>query len=306
MAYAALDYFYTHQALPPDTTAPVEGNRLHTYIYNRQWDAHGSTWRKFGGYYWWLAGIGLAFYGITVANSDEEVDKFMAYMSQNHPMPICLAGMGKGHHLVGYAGESTTSGIKIKAYNPNFPGKEDLITRNANGDFVTSLTGSTWGGFFVDDGYSTCVPAVTGGEKGWRWCRKCQGMFYNSEAGNLFGKCPADGAGHDPSMSGKYILPLNTGSGEAGWRWCPNCEGLYFAGVGVGPAGVCPAGGTHGGDPKFDYALADRYGLGQDRWFWCKACQGLFFFGGGAIGICPANPNGHDGSASPDYFLPQG
>jgi len=41
-------------------------------------------------------------------------------------------------------------------------------------------------------------------QRGWRWCSKCQGLFY---AGNNAGVCPA-GDGHDGSGSGSYVVTL--------------------------------------------------------------------------------------------------
>jgi hypothetical protein len=85
----------------------------------------------------------------------------------------------------------------------------------------------------------------------WRWCHKCQGLFF---AGNPSkGVCPADANAHDASQSGKYdvifgetVAPRPAGPdtfgdlGQQGdWRWCSNCQGLFFAGHNT--HGVCPA-----------------------------------------------------------------
>ena len=40
-------------------------------------------------------------------------------------------------------------------------------------------------------------------QAGWRWCRKCQGLFFGENLTN--GRCPAGGA-HDPKQSGDYNL----------------------------------------------------------------------------------------------------
>jgi Zn finger protein HypA/HybF involved in hydrogenase expression len=42
-------------------------------------------------------------------------------------------------------------------------------------------------------------------QPGWRWCRKCQGLFFAGNQTN--GRCPA-GAGHDPKDSGEYSLMI--------------------------------------------------------------------------------------------------
>ncbi len=45
-------------------------------------------------------------------------------------------------------------------------------------------------------------PDAVSTQNGWRWCRKCQGLFY---APNGNGRCPA-GGGHNASGSGNYAL----------------------------------------------------------------------------------------------------
>ncbi|MBM4075704.1 MAG: hypothetical protein FJ267_08695 [Planctomycetes bacterium] len=47
MCYAALDYYNTDFAIPRQKDVPVEKSTLHTYIYNRQWDAHQVTVPRF-------------------------------------------------------------------------------------------------------------------------------------------------------------------------------------------------------------------------------------------------------------------
>lgn len=57
-----------------------------------------------------------------------------------------------------------------------------------------------------DDGHSNL------GQKDWRWCYKCQGLFFNGHTTQ--GVCPANGA-HDPNpltgfKSGEYQLQFDT------------------------------------------------------------------------------------------------
>ncbi len=91
-------------------------------------------------------------------------------------------------------------------------------------------------------------------QKDWRWCRKCEGLYYPG-ALNL-GVCPA-GQTHDHTGSGNYWLSIGNvapkGS-EGNWRWCHKCTGLYFAG---GPTqGVCPAKGPHDSTNSEHYLLS--------------------------------------------------
>src|SRR6266542_562763 len=76
----------------------------------------------------------------------------------------------------------------------------------------------------------------------WRWCSKCQGMYF---AGNPppAGKCPA-GASHAQIGSGNYgpVHQSPAAPGQANWRGCSKCEGMYFAGNGT--LGICPTSGS--------------------------------------------------------------
>ncbi len=139
---------------------------------------------------------------------------------------------------------------------------------------------------------------LTAYQYGWRWCKKCQGLFF---AGNSRGDCPAGGS-HNLHGSASYGLVHNqaAAAGQHNWRWCKKCQGLFFAG---NSQGVCPAGGSHDKSGSGDYALIDNVAEveGQHNWRWCKKCQGLFF-AGGSQGVCPAGGS-HDKSGSGDYAL---
>jgi len=89
------------------------------------------------------------------------------------------------------------------------------------------------------------------GQEGWRWCQKCQSLFFT---GHGHGTCAA-GSAHDPSASGAYTLVNNSPYKEAqrNWRWCNKCQGLFFSGHGVG---ICPAGGGHDMARSGDYSVA--------------------------------------------------
>jgi hypothetical protein len=140
------------------------------------------------------------------------------------------------------------------------------------------------------------------GQPGWRWCSRCQGMFFSGN--NTSGRCPANTAGHDPSGSGGYSIDLeqSDASGQHNWRWCRKCQGLFFNGHASG--GRCPTGQAHDPGASGDYILHDSSsGLsGQNQWRWCRKCEGMFFAGGGTTGVCPAGSS-HDGRDSGDYLL---
>ncbi|MEA3016168.1 MAG: hypothetical protein QOI38_890 [Sphingomonadales bacterium] len=120
--------------------------------------------------------------------------------------------------------------------------------------------------FMEPDGNAPFLPRIPAGpwlgQQGWRWCRKCQALYF---AGNpASGACPA-GGGHDGSGSGHYVIDY---LGRAGyrsdgercqnqWRWCPRCQQLVYAPVvfaGNSLPAPCAAGGNHAPSGS-DYAL---------------------------------------------------
>ena len=42
-------------------------------------------------------------------------------------------------------------------------------------------------------------------QRNWRWCNKCQGLWFAGNSVNPTGKCPA-GGGHTQGGSGDYAL----------------------------------------------------------------------------------------------------
>ena len=106
------------------------------------------------------------------------------------------------------------------------------------------------------------------GQHYWRWCNKCQGMFY---AGHGTGTC-SSGGGHDPNASGDYSLAQNVGEsgGENNWCWCNKCQGLFFAGH---QSGVCPQGGGHDKMSSGDYSIPVAIRVSADN------CPSVFEIG---------------------------
>jgi hypothetical protein len=101
--------------------------------------------------------------------------------------------------------------------------------------------------------------ATDPGQAGWRWCLKCQGLFFGLNQAQSV--CPAGGT-HDGSQSGNYSLRTNQTviAADAQWRWCQKCQGNYHSGPSNSVAGTCPAGAAHDGSQSAIYAmhLTDR------------------------------------------------
>jgi murein DD-endopeptidase MepM/ murein hydrolase activator NlpD len=138
----------------------------------------------------------------------------------------------------------------------------------------------------------------------WRWCKKCQGLFFGAEpvSDTIGGKCPKDGGKHDGSSSSNYVLVVNSAAppaGQPGWRWCWKCQGLFFD----KPGSKCPATGEHEkGSGKYALVLNAPPGApGQGGWRWCQKCQGLWM-GENAGSVCPADGKAH-AAGSGQYTL---
>jgi hypothetical protein len=300
MAYAAIDYFANNMTIPHHTEAPAEGTPLHTYIYNRQVQAHINTGAKFLG-----ARIPIISSLLTPLSMDPDAElaKLVGKLNSGRPVPICMVAFGTGHHLVA-TGCNPTAPITITAYDPNVQEKTAMIQEFTPPGFnlrrfMNSQSSRVWDLFFVDTDYQPMRPSVVAEQAQWRGCAKCQGLYFDGHATK--GACPRGGA--HGGLSVNYWLPQGSGGGQPNWRWCKVCEGLFFAGN--SSLGVCPNNPNgHDASQSGNYFLTQGAGPGQPNWRHCSACQGLFFAGAGSLGVCPKNPNGHDGSKSGNYFLP--
>jgi hypothetical protein len=145
-------------------------------------------------------------------------------------------------------------------------------------------------------------------QDGWRWCQKCQGLFFGGiqKIGSK-SVCPFDHQPHSFLRSGNYILNCQSigPASQKGWRWCPKCQGLFFS---LSGASKCPADGEMHSDAGGGYFLADAsVPHGQKDWAFCNKCKGLFFAGtpvaGTPGGTCPVDHKTHSGTSSGNYRL---
>ena len=113
---------------------------------------------------------------------------------------------------------------------------------------ATIKDGITVRGFFRTD-YDLVDPmsiVASQSQADWRYCNKCQGLFFGGGLANS--RCPAGGTHAAPqqSGSGNYSLWHNVVAAphvQSDWRWCNKCQGLFY-GLSVA-ASRCPAGSTH-------------------------------------------------------------
>jgi len=146
-------------------------------------------------------------------------------------------------------------------------------------------------------------PAAADNQGSWRWCNRCQSLFYG--AAGTAGACPAGGGGHNSSGSFTYFIPYapiyktEVALFQHGWRWCRRCQSMFY---GVGAVSRCALGGAHDGVGSADYVL-DRVRGGQGGWRWCWRCQGLYYGPNNAVSRCPVGGR-HGLRSSWDYNLP--
>lgn len=135
----------------------------------------------------------------------------------------------------------------------------------------------------------------------WRYCAKCQVMFYTDAEK---GACAA-GATHQP-MGYQFFLPFDgaeTPTAQANWRCCRNCQELFFNGF--REKGRCPAGGVHAADHDFKYVLphsVHEAARTQRNWRYCARCQAMFYDGFPTKGHCAAK--GVHAAAGYNFVLP--
>jgi len=272
MAYAAID-FWTHKLpIPPDSTAPPPGHPVNEYILTRQITAHGNTLPRY------LLGF-IPTPSVFSSNSNE-YSILRSCLTKGSPIPLCLVGPGYGHHVVAYS--CTDLGEKsIGIYDPNSPNRGGTVTLPAPNQVKNSLSQKNYHAMFVDIYYRPIKPNIVTGQGNWRWCTKCQGLFFN---GQSRGVCP-NGSVHQ--VGGVYHYTLQTQFG-GDWKRCGFCEALFYS----KGTSRCPVSGAHVAinDQLYNLALLAP-GAEEQNWFQCMNCQGMFY-GGYNAGVCPAG-GGH-------------
>lgn len=102
-------------------------------------------------------------------------------------------------------------------------------------------------------------------QSNWRYCTKCQSMFFNGLVGK--GHCPAGGAhvadGYTFTLSHDVVA---TQQAQAEWRYCKNCALMFYNGLST--KGVCaahmvpgPRGPVHGGHVADGYKFVLSHDL---------------------------------------------
>lgn len=144
-------------------------------------------------------------------------------------------------------------------------------------------------------------PAPGHNQDHWRWCGKCQGLFFAGGGGCV------DGESHVLAGS-EYALGLGLAGGQSHWKHCGKCQRLAFH-DGTRPAGACSVGGAgsrHDHMSSGSYALHtdEEAAVGQDGWRSCRKCSALIHVGDGSRKMkCSAGGEHELPDSLTDYVL---
>jgi hypothetical protein len=141
--------------------------------------------------------------------------------------------------------------------------------------------------------FQSAAFAQTGDQPNWRFCNKCNAMFFDGYADNK-GHCPAGGA--HVAQGFRFLMHYDAGKGDGArrqydWRFCGKCSAMFFDGD--ANKGHCAGGGAHNAAGwVFGLVHASATGAQQDQWRFCNKCEVLFYDGYPAKGSCAAG-GGH-------------
>ena len=233
MAFAARDYFEAGVASPPDTTPPTSGP-LFSYLWIRLLASFNLINVPPGpARYMHLmnpalpdhetvaSNAGLAPRGRAWVMINEGWPKIMGDIASGHPSPLGLvtsksldpSRIFDNHQVLAYGYELDGTDLVIWVYDMNSPNINNItITLSiADPQHTTAVSYSgTLGGdnriwcFFRPDYTFSSPPGVMQWQPDWRWCHKCQGLFFSGGQSSV-GSCPAGGQ-HEKGVSGNYTL----------------------------------------------------------------------------------------------------
>jgi M6 family metalloprotease-like protein len=111
--------------------------------------------------------------------------------------------------------------------------------------------------------------AAVPGEREWRRCRKCQGLFLAVQ--QSISVCPWDGLQHEPEtdFNRNYSVRTSYRRGALGpWAFCFKCTSLFNSGLEAKSpfyaTGTCPAGGNHSMSNHLGLISRDYYLVAYD------------------------------------------
>lgn len=141
-------------------------------------------------------------------------------------------------------------------------------------------------------GQPTTLFAQSRAQRDWRFCRKCQTLYFNEFPNK--GLCAAGGAHEAAGFN--FELPHDQAErpdAQANWRFCRKCQSMFFNGY--PNKGRCTAGGGHEA-AGFNFVLTHDVAETPSRqrnWRYCRKCSAMFFDGYPGKGRCAAG-GGHE------------
>jgi hypothetical protein len=138
------------------------------------------------------------------------------------------------------------------------------------------------------------------GQTNWRYCRKCQSMFYDGYAAK--GTCPVGGAHASSGLN--FVLQHDAffkvyDVQQDKWRYCDKCFALHFDGFAT--SGRCAVQGHVAAGLNFSLRH-DVNDPGQDQWRYCSKCSSMYYDGYRPKGVCPQG--GEHAAAGFNFNLP--
>ena len=177
--------------------------------------------------------------------------------------------------------------------------ERDRVVGPVYADLVawTDATQVATHGGHAAEGFDFVLPhdqtPVQGGQRDWRFCVKCSGLFFDGHPDK--GTCSMGG---EHSAAGfNFVLPHDqtpVQGGQRDWRFCVKCNALFYDGY-IDNKGVCPKDGIghEPADNNFVLPHDDTPVQGQRDWRFCVKCNALFYDGYPAFkGACSTGEGG--------------
>lgn len=163
MSLGALEHYKQKRSIPSTTTSPAKGTDLYDYLLNRQYNSFGEKYEYLEKTFtWWLCINGE---DELPQLSKKSMDKLQLMIHRNEPMLLSLiyktktrGGIWENHQVVAYAYEHNFGSTRIKIYDPNYPGDNEvsinLWVAPKSGKYYIDQTGpkkkKIYGMFFTD------------------------------------------------------------------------------------------------------------------------------------------------------------
>ncbi|HEX6880343.1 MAG TPA: hypothetical protein VF135_08265, partial [Terriglobales bacterium] len=173
MSYAALDYYFSHMAVPIQDYRPANRTPLQSYMYNREVDSLTSNLDKWAevGFNPGGARNGEFFnWGLQGTNGGR-LEELRSFIDRRTPVVIDLQGDGStgnhqvvaiGYNLGRYKGDlkDYKEELKIFVYDPNYPRLVRTLIPDVGAQLYRYQEGGTerWRTYFVDKKYQVKTP----------------------------------------------------------------------------------------------------------------------------------------------------